>query len=164
LIAEAVARAEAELEARLTLAHQAALEAERQAHEEERRVFLENLGGDMGKTIAGHLDAMEARIADLTGTAAARILGGLISDDLQKRSIEALARTIKETAGDTEAVRISVRGPLALFEPLQAALGTRAGNLDFSDAPGFDLTVVIDETVFETRMSEWSAALSELLA
>ena len=62
------------------------------------------------------------------------------------------------------AVRIGVRGPLSLFETLQAALGSRAANLDFVEAPGFDLTVTIDEAVFETRMAEWSATLSEALS
>ena len=32
------------------------------------------------------------------------------------------------------------------------------------EAPGFDLTVAIDGNLFETRLSEWSAALSEILA
>jgi len=61
-------------------------------------------------------------------------------------------------------VRIGVRGPLSLFEPLSAALGSRAANLDFTEASGFDLTVTIDETVFETRIAEWSASLSEVLS
>ena len=64
----------------------------------------------------------------------------------------------------SRAARIGVRGPLSLFEPLKAALGSRAANLDFAEAPGFDLTVSIDETVFETRIAEWSASLSEVLS
>ena len=90
--------------------------------------------------------------------------GGLVSDDLQKRSLEALARTIGEAVADNEAVRIGVRGPLSLFETLKTALGPRAANLDFVEMPGFDLTVAIDEAVFETRIAEWSAALSEALS
>ena len=57
-----------------------------------------------------------------------------------------------------------MRGPLSLFETLKASLGPRAANLDFVEAPGFDLTVAIDEAVFETRIAEWSAALSEALS
>ncbi|TIU24661.1 MAG: hypothetical protein E5W38_30465, partial [Mesorhizobium sp.] len=87
-----------------------------------------------------------------------------VSDDLQKRSLDALTRTIGAAVADSEAVRIGVRGPLSLFEPLKAALGDRAANLDFTEAPGFDLTVTIDETVFETRIAEWSASLSEVLS
>ena len=61
-------------------------------------------------------------------------------------------------------MRIAVRGPLSLFETLKASLGPRAANLDFVETPGFDLTVAIDEAVFETRMAEWSTTLSEVLA
>ena len=164
LIAEAVTQAEAALEARLSVAHDAALEAERQAHAEEARVFLESLGDDVGKAVSSRIDAMEARVTGLVAATVARIIGGIVSDDLQKRSLEALAGAIREAVGDAEAVRIAVRGPLSLFETLKASLGPRAANLDFVETPGFDLTVAIDEAVFETRMAEWSTTLSEVLA
>jgi hypothetical protein len=164
LIAEAVAQAEAELEARLSMAHKAALEAERQANADEAKAFLESLGDDVGKTVAMRIDMMEARVTELVAATVARVVGGIVSDDLQKRSIAALASSIHEAVGDSEAVRIGVRGPLSLFETLQAALGPRAANLDFVEASGFDLTVAIDEVVFETRIAEWSATLSEALS
>jgi hypothetical protein len=164
LIAEAVAQAEATLGERLVAAHDAALEAERQANAEEARAFLESFGGDVGKAVSLRIDAMEARVTDLVAATVARIIGGVVSDDLQKRSLEALAGAVREAAGDGEAVRIAVRGPLSLFETLKTSLGPRAANLDFVEAPGFDLTVTIDEAVFETRMAEWSATLSEVLS
>ena len=164
LIAEAVAQAEAALEARLSIAHAAALEVERQANAEEARLFLESLGDDVGKAVSSRIDAMEARVTGLVAATVARIIGGIVSDDLQKRSLEALAGAIREAVGDAEAVRIAVRGPLSLFETLKASLGPRAANLDFVETPGFDLTVAIDEAVFETRMAEWSTTLSEVLA
>ena len=164
LIAEAVADAEAALEARLALAHQAALEAQNQANADEAKAFLESFGGDVGVAVVARIDAMEAKVSELVGATVARIIGGIVSDDLQKRSLEALAGTIREAVGDSEAVRIAVRGPLSLFETLKASLGPRAANLDFVEAPGFDLTVAIDEAVFETRIAEWSSALSEALS
>ncbi|MDX8536373.1 hypothetical protein EN833_11420 [Mesorhizobium sp. M4B.F.Ca.ET.190.01.1.1] len=164
LIAEAVADAETALEARLAVAHQAALDAERQANADEAKAFLESFGGDVGQAVARHIDAMELRVTDLVGATLARIIGGMVSDDLQKRSLDALARTIGEAIADSEAVRIAVRGPLSLFETLAASLGPRAAQLDFVEAQGLDLTVVIDEAVFETRIAEWSASLSEVLS
>ena len=163
LIAEAVIDAEAALEARLAIAHEAALEAQRQASADDAKAFLESFGGDVGAAVTARIDVMEARVSDLVGATIARIIGGIVSDDLQKRSLEALAGTIREAVGDSEAVRIAVRGPLSLFETLKTSLGPRAANLDFVEAPGFDLTVAIDETVFETRIAEWSSALSEAL-
>lgn len=164
LIAEAVAVAEAELEERLSAAHKAELEAERQANADEAKAFLESLGDDVGKTVALRIDIMEARVTELVAATVARVIGGIVSDDLQKRSLAALTRSIHEAVGDSEAVRVGVRGPLSLFETLRTALGPRAANLDFVEAPGFDLTVTIDEAVFETRMAEWSATLSETLS
>ncbi|TGQ71220.1 hypothetical protein EN829_002215 [Mesorhizobium sp. M00.F.Ca.ET.186.01.1.1] len=164
LIAEAVAQAEVTLEARLSIAHDAALEAERQANAEEARLFLESFGGDIGKAVSLRIDAMEARVTDLVAATVARIIGGIVSDDLQKRSLEALTSAVREAVGDGEAVRVTVRGPLSLFETLRTSLGDRAANLDFIEAPGFDLTVAIDEAVFETRMAEWSATFSEVLS
>ena len=164
LIAEAVIDAETALEARLAIAHQAALEAQNQANADEARAFLESFGSDVGVAVTARIDAMEAKVSELVGATVARIIGGIISDDLQKRSLEALAGTIREAVSDSEAVRIAVRGPLSLFETLKASLGPRAANLDFVEAPGFDLTVAIDEAVFETRIAEWSSALSEALS
>ncbi|TPK80096.1 hypothetical protein [Mesorhizobium sp. B2-4-17] len=164
LIAEAVAQAEATLAERLSAAHHAALETERQAHAEEARIFLESFGGDIGKAVSSRIDAMEARVTDLVAATVARIIGGVVSDDLQRRSLEALASAVREAVGDGEAVRIAVRGPLSLFETLKASLGARAANLDFVEAPGLDLTVTVDEAVFETRMAEWSATFSEVLS
>jgi hypothetical protein len=164
IVARAVADAEAATEARLTLAHEAAMEAERQANAQEAKVFLESLGDDVGKIIASRIEAMEVRVGDLVGATVGRIVGSLLSEDLQKRSLEALARAIRESVGDTDAVRVGVRGPQSMFETLKTALGPHADHLDFVDAPGFDLTVVIDDAVFETRMAEWADALTEVLS
>ncbi|RVC57067.1 hypothetical protein EN779_22810, partial [Mesorhizobium sp. M4B.F.Ca.ET.088.02.2.1] len=134
------------------------------ANADEAKAFLESFGGDVGQAVARHIDAMELRVTELVGATLARIIGGMVSDDLQKRSLDALARTIGEAIADSEAVRIAVRGPLSLFETLAASLGPRAAQLDFVEAQGLDLTVVIDEAVFETRIAEWSASLSEVLS
>ncbi|TGS54570.1 hypothetical protein EN826_033415, partial [Mesorhizobium sp. M1D.F.Ca.ET.183.01.1.1] len=111
-------------------------------------------GGDLGAAVAARIDTMEARVSELAGATIARIIGGLLSEDLQKRSLAALSRAIGAAVADSEAVRIGVRGPLSLFEPLRQAVGSRAAHLDFAEVPGFDLTVTIDEAVFETRIAE----------
>ena len=164
LIAEAVAEAEAALETRLSAEHHAAMEAQRLTSEEASRALLAGLGNDVGAAIARRIDALESRVTDLVAATVARIVGGVLSDDLQKRSLDALARAVRDATGDSDAVRIVVRGPSSLFETLREALGSRAANLDFVEAAGLDLTVTIDETVFETRIAEWSSTLSEVLS
>lgn len=164
LIAEAVAEAEAALEARLTEAHQNELAELRQANADEAKAFLETLGSDVGTTIAERMDAMQSQVVELVSTAAARAIGPVLSKHLQDRSLALLADTINSALADAEGVRVRVQGPVSLFETLSDSLGERAADLDFIENPGFDLTVTINDVVVETRMSEWSTALSEILA
>lgn len=164
LIAMAVARAEDALEARLTAAFTEQLETERRTMAEDAKALVAGLGGDIGQAVDQRMRQMEQHLHDLMGDVVARIISGLLSDDLKKRSLVALEKAIRDTVAETEAVRVTVRGPLSLYEPLKAALGKRAGSLDFTEAPALDLTLVVNDTVVETRMSEWSAALSEVLS
>jgi hypothetical protein len=164
LVAAAVAQAEAEAQARFEAAHRAALDAEREAHAEEMKALTATLGAEAGRTIAASLEALETRILDLVGGQAARMLGTVLADDLQRRAVAALAAGVREAIGDAEGTRIRVGGPASLYESLRDALGDHAEKLDFTEAPGFDLTVTVDDAVFETRMAEWSQALSEILA
>ncbi|PLP56968.1 hypothetical protein CYK37_22230 [Mesorhizobium loti] len=164
LIAMAVAKAEDALETKLTAAFADQIEAERRTMAEEARALTEGLGGEIGQAVDQRMQQMEQHLHDLMGDAVARIIGGLLSDDLQKRSLLALEKVIRDTLADNEAARISIRGPLSLYEPLKATLGKRAASLDFAEATTVDLTLVVNETVVETRISEWSAALSEVLS
>lgn len=164
LVEAAVARAEAALAARLSEAHQAQLAAEREAAATDAQALMESLGSDIGALISDRLERLQEHICDTMGAAAGRILGGVLSDTLRERSLAALAATIASAIDDPDAVRIQVRGPAHLFEALCTALGERAEKLDFVEAPGFDLTVSVNETVIETRMGEWSAALSGIVS
>jgi len=164
LVHAAVARAEAALAARLSEAHQAQLAAEREAAATDAQALMETLGADIGALISDRLDRLREQICETMGAAAGRILGGVLSDTLRERSLAALAATIASAIDDPDAIRIQVHGPAHLFEALCATLGSRAEKLDFVEAPGFDLTVSVNETVIETRMGEWSAALSGIVS
>lgn len=163
IVSAEVARAEAALEERLALAHAAEMEALRQEHAGEVDKIFRVIGETAGETIAQRLGEMEERIGQQAATAAARILGSFLSDELQKRSMESLARSIRAAVEERESFRIDIRGPQSLFEALQKTLGDQAANFGFVEAPGFDLSVTIDGNLFETRLSEWSAVLSEIL-
>lgn len=164
IIAVEVARAETALEQRLTELHEAALAAERERHAAEIEALQQRFGGEAAKLIKAAIAAMEERVGMLATTGAARLLGGMLTAELQKRAVDSLAGAIRTATDDREAVRIRISGPQSLFAALAAALPGRAASLDFTEAPGFDLTVTIDGDIFETRLSEWSAALSEILS
>lgn len=163
IVAAAVADAEDALTARLNDEHAAALEAEREGHAAEIAALGARIGAETGTAIAARIDEMEARVVHLATDAAARIIAGLVSNDIQKRSIEGLATSILAAIADREAVRVKVSGPQFMFDALAAAMGDRAENIDFAESMGFDLSVSIDDNLFETRLGEWSHALSETL-
>ncbi len=162
LIAAEVARAEAALSERLEQEHASALAEEREQHAAEIEALTRRLGEEAAVAIAARMAELEERVAELATTATARILGNMLNEDMQRRSIESLARSIRAaTAGAT---RIQVKGPQALFEALSAAVPELAASLDHVEEPGFELTVLVDEDIFETRISEWSTAMSEILS
>ncbi len=164
LIAQAVLRAEAELAARMAQEHAAQLAAERENAALETQALMQGLGTDLGELVSARMDRLQDQLSEAIGAAAARTIGGVLSQTLRERSLAELAATVAATLADTETMRIEVRGPAHLFETFSRMLGERAGRLSFTEAPGFDLAVSIDETVIETRMNEWSAALSGMLA
>lgn len=163
MIAAAVALAETDLSTRLQEEFDAALEVERQRHAAELEALGARLGTETGTAISARFGEAQARLVELTTDAAARVIAGLVSDDIRNRSIAALAAAIASTLVDREAVRIKVSGPQLMFDALAAALGDRAESLEYTENTSFDLSVAIDDNLFETRLGEWSAALSETL-
>jgi hypothetical protein len=164
IVRNEVARAEQALAHRLTEEHEAALLAERERHDRNIAAQAQQLGDIASQMIAARFGSMEAEVVDHVTAAVARIVGGVLSEDLQRRSIETLARSVRSAIADRETIRIEVRGPQSLFEALAASLPERVGSIDYIEGSGFDLTVRVDGNLFETRLSEWSAALSEILA
>lgn len=159
-----VVLAEAALTARLNEAAEAALAAERETHAAEVERLQRQAGAMAAELISARLGGMEARLAELASAGAARILGSFLSDELQRRSIDSLAATVAAAVADRDVARIEVRGPQFLFEALGAELGDEAGRLRYVEAPGFDLLVSVDGDLFETRLAEWSTALSDILS
>lgn len=163
MIAEAVAAAEAALAARLEAEASEALAAERERHAEEIASLQASLGEHAGEALLARIAELEERLVDLTASVTARILGPVLSADLQKRAIADLGRVIREALREPGAVRIRVRGPMSLVEALRQALGEAAARVEFAEADGLDLTVAVEDSLFETRLAEWSASISEVL-
>ena len=164
LIAEEVAKAEAALTERLSAIYEATLQAERDNHAAERDELSRNLGSEAAALIEARLAAMDEQLLAVTTTAVARILGALLTDEIRKRAIDALSAKVREALRESEAVKIRVLGPQSLWEALSTALGDYSGNIEFTERASFDLTVSIDSSLYETRLSEWSAELAGVLA
>lgn len=163
-IARAVAQAEAALLERVAHEYAEKLAAEHQAHRQEIESLEEQLGAKAGETIAARFAEMERDTVALTAGLAARILSIALTEDLQSRSVARLSEILADVMRDREAVRITVRGSALLCNQLRTGLGERAAQVEFIEAPGLDLSAQIDESVFETRLAEWSETLSEVLS
>lgn len=164
LIAEAVARAGSELEQRLAGEHAEALRIVQEHHVEELATLERRFADEASDRIVARFAEMEKQIIESTSAVTARILGAVLTDDIRDRSLERLAALIRDALADGEAVRIRLHGSLPLFEALTERLPGHRDQLDFMERPDFDLSLSIDDSVYETRLAEWSAALAETLA
>ena len=164
LIAEAVEQAQAALEQRLGDEHAAALAAAQAHHAEELAALERKFAEEASEKIVARFAEMESQIIELTSAVTARILGATLTNDIRDRSLERLAGLIREALADGEAVRIRLHGSLPLFEALKERLPDHCDQLDFMERPDFDLSLSIDNSVYETRLAEWSHALAETLA
>lgn len=162
-MASAVVQAEAALAERLAGEHA----EERAAHEARHALELQQVQTELGehaaRLIGERFAELENNVVTLVSSAVARILGVSLSEDVKNGAIEELRRSIAAAVGDRESVRIHVSGPISLYRELKPGLGRFAEQVEFSEAAGFDLSVSVDNTLFETRMAEWSSALSEVL-
>lgn len=161
---KAASDARAETEARLAALHEiekAALEADRL---EEIERLTREMGEKAGAVVAERFAALEANLSAATGAVVARILGVALSEEVTNRAVAQLADALRAALADRETVRVRIRGPLSLFEALRPALGQHADRAEFTEAAGPDISVDVDASLFETRISEWSSALSEALA
>ncbi len=164
MLAREVAEAEARLADRLAGEHRAEMAALAENHGSAIDALQAEIGRQAAAAIAERFDALGAEIAASTAATAARILGQVVTEDLQKRAVDALGEAIARAIDDGEALRIRVRGAPALCEAVREKLGARADQVDFAPGDGFDLSVSLDDAVLETRLAEWSAALGEVLA
>ena len=142
---------------------QAVAKAEREAHARELEALNVRQGEELATKITAAMQEAERQLISVSSEAAARVLSHFLSEQIVGRAVAELARTIRIAVADADGLRIRVRGPQSLFLPLEAAMGDLSKYLEFTESPGADLTVTINETLFETRLADWSTALSEVM-
>ena len=160
----AVDAATAELSARLEAEHAQAIETLTETHRQQIAAIQAEMGEQVGTLLANRFGEFEQHLVELVSNSAARILGIALTEDIQAKAIETLGAAITDAVRDREAVRIRIQGPLSLYEALQPRLGDLAARVDFTETAGLDLSAAIDDTLVETRLSEWSASLSEIMS
>ncbi|HWK12922.1 MAG TPA: hypothetical protein VNS02_00875 [Rhizobiaceae bacterium] len=164
LIRAEISKAEDALVERLMQEHMLAMATQAESHAAEIDQLRAQLGAEAAAAFVARLDAVEAKLVAVTTGTVARILGGVLSDDIKSRGVAALTASLTAMLADREASRIVVRTPASLRETLGSALGVHAERAEIVEADGLDLSVAIDQTVMETRLAEWSSALAEVIA
>jgi hypothetical protein len=163
LLAEERARTEKTVTEKLAAEHEAALAALSEAHAAQIAEIEHRHGEEAGARIEAALGEIEARVAETVTGTVARILGPIVSEEVLKRSIDELAVAIGEALEDADAVTIRVSGPSSLFAALAGKLGEKSKHLRHREADGIDLTVDVNGSLIETRLTEWQAIVNEVL-
>lgn len=160
LIAAAVRKAEIETRDQLETLYGAQIAEDQARHEEELAKVRNQVSVELGAKVAAAMRDLEQRAVEAATGITARILARLVDEAVSREAVEALARSVRTALSDGEAIRVRVAGPQALFMPFTAAMGDHARLLDFTEADSLDLTVAIDDALFETRVGDWSSVLS----
>ncbi len=103
-VEQAVATALLEQQGRLEAEHAEAIEALSESHRQEIERLRAEYGENAGATIANALAAMEERLTSLTSSVVARILGIAVTEDVQAKAVEALAKSVTDAVRDSDAV------------------------------------------------------------
>lgn len=163
LLAEEYARGERETAERLDAAHREEIERLNERHRREIDEMFTRLGEAMAREVSERLETTVSRVTDLAADALARLVASVMEEDVRQRSCAALAATVAASLQNTEALRIDIRGPLPMFDAFRQALGETALELAYTEDDQPDLVVHLHETVLQTRLAEWSAAMAEAL-
>ncbi|WP_181832484.1 hypothetical protein [Bosea caraganae] len=145
-LTEAQAALEQQL-AQLQADHAAALEAARQAWAEEAASLLSD-------KVQPALDAIGEQIADTVG----RLLRPFLEAELRDAASRALIEQIAPLLSGTECPLIRVAGPPVLVEALRRVFPPERA-VAFEESDAAEVTILVGETVIETRVGAWIARL-----
>lgn len=159
----AFAEGRAEAGAELAFEHQREIAELKARHAEELEALTRRLEEEVARKLAEGFGAMTERLALAIGDQAARVLAPVLDEALRREAIENLAAMLRQGLAEGEGLAITVRGPLALFEALQAQLPetTVFRHVESGDV---DLTVEMGETILVTRLAAWSDTVRKVLA
>lgn len=152
--------AEAEQQA-LHAAEIAALNARHKAELEAMRVRCEN---EIAAMIYDRFSDMGSQLATMLSDQTARVLAPVMDDVLRQKSVEDLARLIVHSVGAGEGARITVKGPLALFEALKRHLDDETLIFRHQETTDIDLSVEFGDSILVTRMAAWADTVGKVLA
>ncbi len=144
--------AEARAEAEAAAARQA--QAAEAALEQARLAWTEAVAMPLATELPRALDALAERLAETTG----RLLRPFLEGELRDAASRALIDQIRPLLSGGDGAVIRVSGPADLLATLRGVFS--AGTpVEFAETEAVDVSIVLGETVIETRIAAWVARL-----
>lgn len=125
---------------------------------------VDQMRADFERTVAERIearltDAAERLAADMASELATLMMP-LVDDAVTRRSVDALAVTVRELVLKSGALDIVCRGPERLGRMLKDTLSDPSLKIRHAETEDIDLVVEIDRSIVSTRLAEWHQALS----
>ncbi len=125
---------------------------------DERRRWIEETGGRLGRQIDDGFRELEAQLADSVG----RVLQPFLATAVKRRALDELVQTLALLKSSGQ-VRVRVSGPEELLALVRQPLEAHVGAVEYSVGEGSDLRVFVDDTIVETRMAAWGERIRSSL-
>ena len=147
------ARAEAQVELDVALAKQAAEFESRLAAE--REAWVAEQGSRLAQLVAAQLEDIEQRISQRVSL----VLQPFIGEEIRDKAVRELSEVLDGMLAKGDYAKISVSGPQDLVAAMETRLGGSHPGISFLPGEAVDVVVVADETILETRIGAWVAAI-----
>lgn len=150
-VLEGRAAVQAEFDARLK-AQAASFE---QKFAEARQAWVQAEGERLAGLLASAAEDLKHQIAEQV----ARVLRPFVADTARLRATDELKASLDRLLTNGEYGRVSISGPQDLIAAFKEHADGKGWNVVFQASQGVDLRVSLDETILETRIGEWTAAI-----
>ncbi|MDQ0319163.1 hypothetical protein QO002_001301 [Pararhizobium capsulatum DSM 1112] len=144
--------------------HTAALVEIEERHAAEMEALKSRCENEVAAMIFDRFSDMGSQLADLFGDQVARALVPVIEASLVEKAVADLGRLVGQTIAHGEACKITVKGPVALFEALKTHLTDETLIFRHIETADIDLSVEFGDSILVTRMAAWADTVRKVLA
>lgn len=126
----------------------------------ERQAWVTNEAGRLAAALTAGLQQVQATIAE----SAARVLAPFVTDQVRAKALDELQRSLEALVSKDAGLSVRMSGPSDLLDALRARLDGHSLAVTYQPSDDCDVRVAAGQTLIETRLGLWMAALREALA
>lgn len=116
---------------------------------------------DTGERLAGQLTTGLADLARSQADTTVQLLEPFLAARIREQALAEIRANLEVLLAKNDIVTIDVSGPEDLLEELRERLSGTAATVSYTPGSAADVRIAVDQTVFETRIADWLAALRE---